>query len=139
MQLDEEVAATAAPVPSYIYTYIAPNDGSTSWGSLIDSIIEDQPTTHTNVVSISWGDCEYPALFPSMRSDDAEFQLAKAAGLTVVAASGDTGSDDCGPGSTHLSRGLPVVLALRDGRWRHVAAPGDDRQLTRDDLGTPRQ
>ena len=99
VQLDEEVAATAAPGLSHIYTYIAPNDGSTSWGSLIDSIIEDQPTTHTNVVSISWGDCEYPALFPSMRSDDTEFQLAKAAGLTVVAASGDTGSDDCGPGS----------------------------------------
>ena len=99
VQLDEEVAATAAPGLSHIYTYIAPNDGSTSWGSLIDSIIEDQPTTHTNVVSISWGDCEYPALFSSMRSDDIEFQLAKAAGITVVAASGDTGSDDCGPGS----------------------------------------
>jgi len=99
VQLDAEVAATAAPGLSHIYTYIAPNDGSTSWGSLIDSIIEDQPTTHTNIVSISWGDCEYPALFADMRSDDVEFQLAKAAGLTVVAASGDTGSDDCGPGS----------------------------------------
>jgi kumamolisin len=99
VQLDEEVAATAAPGLSHIYTYIAPNDGSTSFGSVIDSIIEDQPATHTNVVSISWGDCEHPALFPSMRSDDAEYQLAKAAGLTVVAASGDTGSDDCGPGS----------------------------------------
>ena len=99
VQLDEEVAATAARGLSHIYTYIAPNDGSTGWGSLIDSIIEDQPRTHTNVVSISWGDCEYPGLFPSMRSDDTEFQLAKAAGLTVVAASGDTGSDDCGPGS----------------------------------------
>ncbi|HEV8450883.1 MAG TPA: S53 family peptidase [Gaiellales bacterium] len=99
VQLDEEVAATAAPGLSHIYTYIAPNDGSTSFGSMIDSIIEDQAVTHTNVVSISWGDCEYPALFPSMRSDDDEFQLAKAAGLTVVAASGDTGSDDCGPGS----------------------------------------
>jgi kumamolisin len=82
VQLDEEVAATAAPGLSHIYTYIAPNNGSTSFGSMIDSIIEDQPVTHTNVVSISWGDCEYPALFPSMRSDDAEFQLAKAAGLT---------------------------------------------------------
>jgi kumamolisin len=99
VQLDEEVAATAAPGLSHIYTYIAPNDGSTSFGAMIDSIIEDQPVTHTNVVSISWGDCEYPALFPDMRSDDAEYQLAKAAGLTVVAASGDTGSDDCGPGS----------------------------------------
>lgn len=99
VQLDEEVAATAAPGLSHIYTYIAPNDGSTSFGAMIDSIIQDQPVTHTNVVSISWGDCEYPALFPDMRSDDAEYQLAKAAGLTVVAASGDTGSDDCGPGS----------------------------------------
>jgi kumamolisin len=99
VQLDEEVAAAAAPGLSHIYTYVAPNDGSTSFGSIVDSIIEDQSVTHTNVVSISWGDCEYPALFPSMRSDDDEFQLAKAAGLTVVAASGDTGSDDCGPGS----------------------------------------
>ena len=99
VQLDEEVAATAAPGLSHIYTYIAPNDGSTSFGAVVDSIIEDQPATHTNVVSISWGDCEYPALFPGMRSDDAEYQLAKAAGITVVAASGDTGSDDCGPGS----------------------------------------
>ena len=33
VQLDEEVAATAAPGLSHIYTYIAPNDGSTSFGS----------------------------------------------------------------------------------------------------------
>jgi len=133
VQLDEEVAATAAPRLSHIYTYIAPNDGSTSWGSLIDSIIEDQPTTHTNVVSISWGDCEYPALFPSMRSDDTEFQLAKAAGLTVVAASGDTGSDDCGPGS-HTYRvdypsSSPYVTGV-GGTSLHLGTTGSSHETT---------
>ena len=133
VQLDEEVAATAAPGLSHIYTYIAPNDGSTSWGSLIDSIIEDQPTTHTNVVSISWGDCEYPALFPSMRSDDTEFQLAKAAGLTVVAASGDTGSDDCGPGS-HTYRvdypsSSPYVTGV-GGTSLHLGTTGSSHETT---------
>jgi len=133
VQLDEEVAATAAPGLSHIYTYIAPNDGSTGWGSLIDSIIEDQPTTHTNVVSISWGDCEYPGLFPSMRSDDTEFQLAKAAGLTVVAASGDTGSDDCGPGS-HTYRvdypsSSPYVTGV-GGTSLHLGTTGSSHETT---------
>ena len=133
VQLDEEVAATAAPGLSHIYTYIAPNDGSTSFGSVIDSIIEDQPATHTNVVSISWGDCEYPELFPSMRSDDAEFQLAKAAGLTVVAASGDTGSDDCGPGS-HTYRvdypsSSPYVTGV-GGTSLHLGTTGSSHETT---------
>jgi len=133
VQLDEEVAATAARGLSHIYTYIAPNDGSTGWGSLIDSIIEDQPRTHTNVVSISWGDCEYPGLFPSMRSDDTEFQLAKAAGLTVVAASGDTGSDDCGPGS-HTYRvdypsSSPYVTGV-GGTSLHLGTTGSSHETT---------
>ncbi|MFL6049064.1 MAG: protease pro-enzyme activation domain-containing protein [Gaiellales bacterium] len=131
VQLDEEVAATAAPGLSHIYTYIAPNDGSTSFGSVVDSIIEDQPATHTNLVSISWGDCEYPALFPGMRSDDAEYQLAKAAGLTVVAASGDTGSDDCGPGS-HTYRvdypsSSPYVTGV-GGTSLHLATAGSSHE-----------
>ena len=135
VQLDEEVAATAAPGLSHIYTYIAPNDGSTSWGSLIDSIIEDQPTNHTNIVSISWGDCEYPALFPSMRSDDTEFQLAKATGLTVVAASGDAGSDDCGPGSltyrVDYPSSSPWVTGV-GGTSLHLGTTGSSHETTWD-------
>jgi kumamolisin len=133
VQLDEEVAATAAPGLSHIYTYIAPNDGSVSFGSMIDSIIEDQPSTHTNVVSISWGDCETPSLFADMRSDDVEFQLAQAAGITVIAASGDTGSDDCGPGSqtyrVDYPSSSPYVTGV-GGTSLHLGVSGASHETT---------
>jgi subtilase family serine protease len=133
VQLDEEVAATAAPRLSHIYTYIAPNDGSVSFGSVIDSIIEDQPSTHTNLVSISWGDCETPSQFSSMRSDDVEFQLAQAAGITVVAASGDTGSDDCGPGSltyrVDYPSSSPYVTGV-GGTSLHLGVSGASHETT---------
>jgi kumamolisin len=72
-------------------------------------------------------------LFPSMRSDDAEFQLAKAAGLTVVAASGDTGSDDCGPGS-HTYRvdypsSSPYVTGV-GGTSLHLGTTGSSHETT---------
>ena len=133
VQLDEEVAATAAPGLSHIYTYIAPNDGSVSFGSMIDAIVEDQPSTHTNLVSISWGDCETSSLFASMRSDDTEFQLAQAAGITVVAASGDTGSDDCGPGSqtyrVDYPSSSPYVTGV-GGTSLHLGVSGASHETT---------
>jgi kumamolisin len=133
VQLDEEVAATAAPGLSHIYTYIAPNDGSVSFGSMVDAIIGDQPSTHTNLMSISWGDCETSSMFSSMRSDDTEFQLAQAAGITVVAASGDSGSDDCGPGS-HTYRvdypsSSPYVTGV-GGTSLHLGVTGPSHETT---------
>ena len=91
---------------------------------MIDKILSDQATTHTNEISISWGFCENEYSFaPSseMQAADAEFQLAQAAGISVFAASGDYGSTDCGPSTFDVTVDYPGFVAVRDRRRRHDA------------------
>ena len=95
VQLDEEVAAGSAPGLDHIYSYVAPN--STSFATVVDQILDDRSTTHVNEISISWGVCEDVAGGAYLDSQHTEFQLAAAAGLSVFAASGDSGSADCKP------------------------------------------
>ena len=52
VQLDEEVAAGSAPGLDGIYSYVAQN--GISFGTVVDQILDDRPTTHVNEVSISW-------------------------------------------------------------------------------------
>ena len=107
VQLDEEVAAAAAPGLDGIQTYIAPN--GTGFAAVVDRILADRTTTHVDEISISWGACE-AASSGEVPADDAEFQLAAAAGVSVFAASGDNGSADCEPfnGSTDPAVDYPA-------------------------------
>lgn len=95
VQLDEEVAAGSAPGLDGIYSYVAQN--GISFGTVVDQILDDRPTTHVNEVSISWGVCEDVAGAAYLDAEHTEFQLAATAGLSVFAASGDSGSADCKP------------------------------------------
>ena len=99
VQLDEEVAAGSAPGLNHIYSYVA-NNGTSSFGTVVDKILTDLPTTHVNEISISWGVCEDVAGAAYIDSEHTEFQLAAAAGLSVFASSGDSGSADCKPFTT---------------------------------------
>lgn len=95
VQLDEEVAAGSAPGLDHIYSYVAAN--STSFATVVDRILDDRPSTHVNEISISWGLCEDVAGGAYLDAQHTEFQLAAAAGVSVFAASGDSGSADCKP------------------------------------------
>ncbi|MDX6593399.1 MAG: hypothetical protein QOJ13_2595 [Gaiellales bacterium] len=91
--LDVETAIAAAPGLDAAYVYIAPPVGTIA--GVLNQIVRDAPTTGVRIISISWGLCE-PALSPSrIAATNAALQLAAVAGITVLAASGDTGSFDC--------------------------------------------
>lgn len=101
VELDQEVAATAAPGLNHMYTYIG--DGSGGYAPVLDRMLTDRPTTGTTEISISWGACEDAVNFWDMYQTDNELQLAAAAGVSVFAASGDSGASGCYPftGSTY--------------------------------------
>jgi kumamolisin len=93
-ELDIEVALSNAPGLDSIEVYTAPNNIAQIL-PMIDSMVNTKDSTHTFIVSDSWGLCEdlLPPSFLQAESD--ELQLAAAAGLSFYAASGDSGSSDC--------------------------------------------
>ena len=105
VELDQEVAATAAPGLSHMYTYIAPNG---YMYPVIDQMLNDRPTTGTTEISISWGGCELYGSGWNEVMTDQELQLAAAAGVSVFAASGDHGATDCYPSTTYPDVDYPA-------------------------------
>jgi hypothetical protein len=104
--LDADVLMSAAPGLDHIWMYTAPQ--SAGMASVVNQIVADMPTTHTTLVSISWGACEYAHSPASLGAENSAFQLAAAAGLSVYAASGDSGSADC------TSNGVPLGYTAVD-------------------------
>ena len=129
VDLDQEVAATAAPGVDHIYTYIA-DPSSGSFASVTDQILSDLPTTHTSEVSISWGECEAQADPAEIAASAYEYQLAAAAGLSVFAATGDSGSSGC-PGSDALNVWYPAsdpYVTAVGGTTLNIGLSGSDRE-----------
>jgi kumamolisin len=89
--LDIEVAGALAPGAT-IVVYFAPN---TDQGFLdaITTAVHDA-TNHPTIVSISWGGPESTWTQQSLTNYDQAFADAATLGLTVTAASGDSGSSD---------------------------------------------
>ncbi len=110
--IDIEEAATQAPGAAVV-SYEGPNSGSGEY-DVYQRIVTDDTA---QAVSTSWGLCE-PSTDPSfMTALGTLLAQAAAQGQTVVAASGDNGSEDCfaaGTGSSALS----------------VDAPADDPNVT---------
>ncbi len=91
--LDVENVSALAPA-AHIIVYEAPN---TSFGAIdeYNAIVSED---RANIISTSWGECEeaLDASAPGARGvENAIFEEAALQGQTVVAASGDDGSDDC--------------------------------------------
>jgi hypothetical protein len=106
--LDIELASFGAPSAS-LAVYEAPNGSDVAAADLFNRIAVDDSA---QVVTTSWGDCE-----ASIQSTDAAFlQTEKGIfdrmslqGQTIVAASGDAGSEDCFPDpNLHNSTSLAV-------------------------------
>jgi hypothetical protein len=88
---DVEQVATQAPASSII-SYEGPNSGTGSYDTWNAIVTADA----AQVISTSWGICEpLAASSGEIPSFSTLFEEAAAQGQTVLAASGDTGSEDC--------------------------------------------
>ena len=95
--LDVEELSSFAPLAT-IDVYEGPNTGTTGPIDVYSAIISQD---HAQVISTEWGSCEAQDGGSEAASVEANlFEEAAAQGQTVVAASGDDGSTDCGaPGA----------------------------------------
>ncbi len=110
--LDIEDAAAMAPGADLV-VYEGPNDTTTGPIDTFDRIATDDTA---QVVSTSWGQCEpqnTPTRGGNAPVEDEIFQEMAAQGQTVVAASGDSGSEDCWS-VTPSDRDADTSLAVDD-------------------------
>ncbi len=87
--LDIEQAMTQAPDASII-SYEGPNTATgtyDTWSSIVSN-------SAVKVVSTSWGTCE-PLFFPDSSAYTPLFEQAASQGQTILAATGDSGSEGC--------------------------------------------
>jgi kumamolisin len=109
--LDIEIAAAIAP-QAKVVVYFAPNTDAGFLNAITTAIHDNQ--NKPSVISISWGGPESSWTQQSMTVFDQAFQAAAALGVTVCAASGDSGSSDgVSDGHDHVDfpASSPFVLA----------------------------
>lgn len=93
--LDIEQAIGLAPKATFLI-YEAPNSGNNSPGSgPYDELNAIVAQDRAHVVSISWGECEQVQGSNVLSAESTLFEEAAAQGQSVVAATGDSGSEDC--------------------------------------------
>jgi subtilase family serine protease len=113
-----------------IDVYQGPPTGQGAFDTYSAIISQDS----AQVISTSWGLCEAEVGPGEMRAEDVLFQEAAVQGQTVFAASGDTGSDDCGNGQISVddpgsqpwvtSVGGTHLLTAGDSVWDDGAGAG---------------
>ena len=94
VELDIEIVQALAHSAT-TYVYEAPNSDQ----GQIDMAAKIASDDRVKVTSISWGECESASTLSAINSTDAQLEAGVAEGITYYAASGDSGSDDCGDGS----------------------------------------
>ena len=99
--LDTELAAFNAPSASLV-VYEAPNGDDAQALDVFNRIAGDDSA---QVVTTSWGVCEASMPAADRQTENGIFQRMALQGQTVIAASGDAGSEDCLPtnGSDQLA------------------------------------
>jgi kumamolisin len=95
VELDIELVQAMAPAVNTL-VYEAPNSDQ-GQVDLANQIVSDDKVS---VTSISWGECESAASQSSIQGTDDALAQGAAEGISFYVASGDSGSDDCGDGST---------------------------------------
>jgi kumamolisin len=107
---DIEQVATQAPGAS-IVSYEGPNSPVGSYDTWNTIVSQDT----ASVVSTSFGLCEPDSVTDGVVSaEDALFMQAAVQGQTVVAASGDSGSEDCYPPSGSIDTSMQVDYPASD-------------------------
>jgi hypothetical protein len=105
--LDIELASYNAPSAN-IVVYEAPNLSDAQAFDLLNRIAGDDSA---QVVTTSWGNCEAQFTTGELQTENTIFQRMALQGQTVIAASGDTGSEDC---FTPSAGSIGQVLAVDD-------------------------
>ena len=95
VELDIEIVQAVAPSVN-TYVYEAPNSDQ----GQIDMAAQIASDDKVSVTSISWGQCETSSASSTMSSTDSALAQGTAEGISFYSASGDSGSDDCGDGTT---------------------------------------
>ncbi|HWE89854.1 MAG TPA: S53 family peptidase [Pseudonocardiaceae bacterium] len=95
VELDIEIVQAIAHAAN-TYVYEAPN---TDQGQ-IDMAAKIASDDKVKVTSISWGQCETQSAASTISSTDTQIKAGTAEGISYFAAAGDSGSDDCGDGTT---------------------------------------
>ncbi|MDX6548617.1 MAG: hypothetical protein QOG33_2167 [Gaiellales bacterium] len=133
VELDVETAITAAPGLDHAYVYRARPTATMS--AVLNAIVAQAPSTGVRIISDSWGVCE-PLLSPARAAATAgALQLAAVSGITVLAASGDSGSFDCS-GFPSLAVDDPAAQPFATGvggTALHLQRTGDQREVVWDD------
>ncbi|MGB6944165.1 MAG: S53 family peptidase [Bryobacteraceae bacterium] len=109
--LDIEVVGAVAP-GAKVVVYFAPNT-SQGFQDALTTAIHDS-AHHPSVISISWGSAESTWTAQAMTAFDSAAQDAAALGVTICAASGDSGSSDgVSGGGNHVDfpASSPHILA----------------------------
>lgn len=109
--LDIEVVGAVAP-GAKVVVYFAPNT-SQGFQDALTTAIHDS-ANHPSVISISWGSAESTWTAQAMTAFDSAAQDAAALGVTICAASGDSGSSDgVSDGGNHVDfpASSPHILA----------------------------
>ena len=112
--LDTELASFNAPAASLV-VYETPNDNDAQALDMFNRIAGDDIA---QVVTTSWGNCEAMTAGGTLQAENTTFSRLALQGQTMIAASGDSGSEDC-TGSNSPRRGRPRVTAHRGQRGRH--------------------
>jgi hypothetical protein len=106
--LDIEDLLGLAPAANLI-VYQGPNSNSSSPGSgpydTFSTIINQD---RAQVVTVSWGECEAALGRADADAENSLFEQAAAQGQTIVAAAGDSGSEDCDTGGSLPQNQLAV-------------------------------
>ncbi len=89
VDLDLETLRAIAP-GAQVLDYDAPQSAST--GDVVNRIVADH---RANVITTSWGQCQLRLPHSVQEDDQSALAAARAAGITIFAASGDNGAYDC--------------------------------------------
>jgi kumamolisin len=95
VELDIEIVQAVAPAAK-TYVYEAPNSDQ----GQIDMAAKIASDDKVDVTSISWGECETASSSATISSTHNALAQGVAEGISFYAAAGDSGSDDCGDGTT---------------------------------------
>jgi kumamolisin len=95
VELDIEIVQGMASAAN-TYVYEAPNSDQ----GQIDMANQIASDDKVSVTSISWGECETDSSSATTTSTDNALEQGAAEGISFYSASGDSGSDDCGDGTT---------------------------------------
>jgi subtilase family serine protease len=93
--LDIETLIGLAP-NAHVLVYQGPDSNSGAPGSgPYDTFSAIVNQDRARVVTVSWGQCEQALGLPSADAEDTLFEQAAVQGQSIIAASGDNGSEDC--------------------------------------------